>query len=1191
MRSISRKIAFICLSTVITFAGLSAADDAVAAWDFNDGTFSGKTSGSTSFVDGIDGKALAFDGTSSAEASASPTPGNSITLEVWVKIDTTEQEWSGILMRWVPGSDVGYGILYRSAGNGFRFVVNSDDKKSVLVQTEKEQILPGVWYHLAATYDGKTLILYLNGKPLSKAASLSVPEVKGPVYLGKAGPWAKTGLRGAVDDVRIYGRALSSAEVNAHYRALVKGTPVKYIVCDFEDVGTWRHQGGEGSKGKWFAGHINLSSTKKETCSGAYAGIIRYAFTEPSGPYRHRFIRAKIMEEKVSSVSEISFRANPKDKDGKISIELSDNAGKNATTEAVRLEKNTWQEYTIPFDEAHVKGASSLESPIFVSGVNFYGRTAGEGEVYLDDIALSGETSDGKQLVTVSPVYRGVGYRPNAPIVLEYRVRNGMGKDASIRVSASIVDFFGKASAKDQKSIDIAARGESAIRFSFPAMDIGHYRVTLSVSGAVSYGMEDMFGVFIPNGKRLNRTPMFFGCDDQEIWKGEEENALHKTWMGALGVDIERFGITGGRFEHAAGDTSHADGFTPMLNELAKYGIDSFVCYFVVPEFTGGAYRKPPKDEAAFAAHVRNLGAYLAKFPGVKYIELWNEPDLEFFHGTIDEYVAMMKTFYTEIKKTAPNIRVTTGGVTVKHPKEKKDFTKDMFTLGKGYYDVAAFHAHGPLENYIERQEMVEGYLRNAGVTAPICNTEAGDRSLYDYAGYRSQAVTLVKKISYAKSRPLSEFYSWFTLKDYWDMDPGADDSLGMVTADNRFKPAFVAYNELIRELANTIPDGAADIDARLDGYRFKRSAGGRVYVVWPKNPGAVVASVRSSVPVTRTDMFGRSESLTPEDGSVSVTVAGYPVYLSIGGDGTLVDARTDVPFLISPSSVYAVPGGKASFTAMVTNIALGPVSIDVGLMNETGSRIGGGTYPLALGGAVSMPFTISVAGEETYGQKNYFYSVSMTPGSIRNAVKPLSLCVAYPITYNAAGFAMKGTGPAGLKPIIVDALQSVIELAFDPTIPRWKNAADLSVKAYAAHDGKGLYAAFDTADDVHVTHDKNSGDGVEIGILSEASSSIISLGATAEGAFVTGRSADSESERWDVPAAARRTAHGVFYEVYVAFEKIGISVREDAIPVRFAFIVHDDDGKGRVRYMEWGGGLGRKRDASRYGFGLLAPR
>lgn len=1180
---------------------ITAADDTVASWNFDDGSFDGRRNGGVSFVDGVSGKALAFDGSSSAEASVASTPGNAVTLETWVKLDTTQQEWSGIVTRWNTAGGTGYSIVFRSAGAGFRFIVNGDDKKNALVQTEKEQILPDVWYHVAGTYDGKNLMLYLNGVPFVKAAGLAVPAVDGPVLLGKAGSWAKDGLRGSVDEVRVYSRVLTAAEINARYRAYVKGVSVKRVVCDFEDVGTWRHQGGEGVKGKWFAGHIYLSSTKKETCGGDYAGVIRYSFTEPAGPYRHRFIRAKIMEQKMQSLSELSFFANPKGHDGRISIELSDIKGKKVTTEAVTLEKDQWKEYSIPFDETHAKGASSLDYPVYVSAVNFISRSKGDGEIYLDDIALSGETTDGKQMISVSPVYRGIGYMPDEPVLLDYRVRNGMNKPTNVSIALSIADFFGKPVTKAVQAVDVGANAESVVHFTFPAMAVGHYRVVLSVSGAAAYGLEDMFGVFTPNGKRINRSAMFFGCEDQEMWKGDEENALHKTWMAALGIDIERFGITGGRFEFEAGNTNMADGFTPKLQELAKYDIDSFVSYGVVPEFTGGAYRKPPTDYAAFAAHVRNLGSYLSQFPGVKYIEFWNEPDLDFFQGTIDDYLAMLKTFYTEFKKTAPNIRVTTGGVTVKHPKEKKNFTRDVYVLGKGYYDVAAFHAHGPHENYMARQEMVEAYLKEAGVTVPICNTEAGDRSLYDYGGYRSQAVTLVKKITYAKSRPMTEFYSWFTLKDYWDMDPGADDSFGLVNTDNRVKPAFVAYNELIRELANTSPDGAADLDARLDCYRFTRASGGTVYVLWPKTAGAnVVFTLNASAAVTRTDMFGKSETLMPDDGKVSITVSGYPIYLAVGGKTLVAGAKSDVNFLSAPSAVYAVPGGTAVFSATVTNIWNDAVSVDVALNNDGGSKIAGGICTLAKDAAARvLPFSVTIDSAETFGQKNFFFSVNAAQVKVRNAVKPLALCVSYPMSFVPGGFVVNGSlsAAAGLKPIVVDSMQSVVELTFDPTIPQWKNAKDLSVKTYAAHDGKGFYFACDVADDVHVQQgggaDIVNGDSVEIGIMSDdGTTSSFALALTSSGPIAWGRSSagGTAEGRWDIPRAVQRAGARTVYEVYIPFDRIGFSIRSDATPVRFNFLVNEDDGKGRVRFMEWFGGLGRKRDANLYGFGLLSP-
>jgi hypothetical protein len=73
----------------------------------------------------------------------------------------------------------------------------------------------GGWTHVLQTWDGKTLKLYMNGvmDAQTKAAG---PLATGdsPVIIGKLGVFA---FKGLIDDVRIYNRALSAAEVKALY--------------------------------------------------------------------------------------------------------------------------------------------------------------------------------------------------------------------------------------------------------------------------------------------------------------------------------------------------------------------------------------------------------------------------------------------------------------------------------------------------------------------------------------------------------------------------------------------------------------------------------------------------------------------------------------------------------------------------------------------------------------------------------------------------------------------------------------------------------------------------------------------------------------------------------------------------------------------------------------------------------------
>ncbi|MBL8993620.1 MAG: hypothetical protein JNM63_09785, partial [Spirochaetia bacterium] len=724
-----------------------------------------------------------------------------------------------------------------------------------------------------------------------------------------------------------------------------------------------------------------------------------------------------------------------------------------------------------------------------------------------------------------------------------------------------------------------------------------HYRVKIAVKGAVAYQMEDMFGVFVPNGKRVNRQPMYFGSQDQGMWKGEEENILHKDWMRSLGVDLERAGITGGRFEFERGNVKSSDGFTFELKELAKHDIDVFICYLNVPEYNTKGSGTPPLDQALFQEHAEHIGTYLSQFPNVKYVEFWNEPDVEAFNGTTEDYLSALKSFYTGIKKTAPHIKVTTGGMTVKHPREKKDFTRDVYIKGKGFYDIAAFHAHGPVENYMELNETVEGYLQQAGNPVPICNTEAGDRSAYDYGGYRSQAATLIKKITYAKTRSATEFYAWFTLKDYWDMDPNADDSFGLINTDNRVKPSFLAYNELIRELANTRTGAVANLDERLVSYQFARENGDTVYVLWPKTAGANVAfALSTKTPVTRTDMFGKNETLQPEGGKVFVSVAGYPIYLTTSKGGALAAAKGDSSFFDCPSSVGAAPGEKIAFQAGVKNVWQKEANVELKLFNDKSVEIGNYSFALAKGAVKNIPLSIEVPARETFGAKNYYFTFNAPENGIQNMFVPLSVVASYQAVQVPGAFSQDpgaALAKAKARTIVLDKPDDVRELAFDALIPKWSGPNDLSVKASVGHDGKNVCFTFDVSDDKHLQSFDNGdiwkGDSVQVGFYSadgKESEFALALGPNGPVTWCHLSSDKKNIGKWEVPAQVKREGGHTLYEVVVPFEKIGVSLAKDKSLFRFAFLVNDDDGRGRVRFAQWFNGIGGMKNPDLYGYG-----
>jgi hypothetical protein len=81
--------------------------------------------------------------------------------------------------------------------------------------------IPGnIWQHVAVTYDGATWSFYLTGKLGASSTAASAPAAGTNLYLGYT-PWgtAYYPFGGLIDDVRIYNRVLSAAEVSALYNA------------------------------------------------------------------------------------------------------------------------------------------------------------------------------------------------------------------------------------------------------------------------------------------------------------------------------------------------------------------------------------------------------------------------------------------------------------------------------------------------------------------------------------------------------------------------------------------------------------------------------------------------------------------------------------------------------------------------------------------------------------------------------------------------------------------------------------------------------------------------------------------------------------------------------------------------------------------------------------------------------------
>ena len=77
----------------------------------------------------------------------------------------------------------------------------------------RRQLPLNAWTHLAATYDGTTLRLYVNGVQVgSRAVSGALLTSTGALRIGGNSIWGEF-FQGRIDEVRVHNRALDATEI------------------------------------------------------------------------------------------------------------------------------------------------------------------------------------------------------------------------------------------------------------------------------------------------------------------------------------------------------------------------------------------------------------------------------------------------------------------------------------------------------------------------------------------------------------------------------------------------------------------------------------------------------------------------------------------------------------------------------------------------------------------------------------------------------------------------------------------------------------------------------------------------------------------------------------------------------------------------------------------------------------------
>ena len=228
------RLLIACSFALTSAASVAVAQPAglVAAYGFDEGSggtvadssgnaLTGTIGNATWAATGKYGQALSFNGTNARVTVNDPgqlmlTTG--MTLEAWVNPTTVSSKWRDVIYKgndnyYLSATSFGSGVM---AGGGTFGGVNANTYAGAPLPTN-------TWTHVALTYDGAALRLYVNGVLASSIARTGTIQISSnPLQIGGDSFYGQY-FQGMIDEVRVYDVALSAAQIQSDMNTAIGG--------------------------------------------------------------------------------------------------------------------------------------------------------------------------------------------------------------------------------------------------------------------------------------------------------------------------------------------------------------------------------------------------------------------------------------------------------------------------------------------------------------------------------------------------------------------------------------------------------------------------------------------------------------------------------------------------------------------------------------------------------------------------------------------------------------------------------------------------------------------------------------------------------------------------------------------------------------------------------------------------------
>jgi hypothetical protein len=133
-----------------------------------------------------------------------------LTIAAWVN-PAAFDGWETLVIKERGPGALSYGLWAHDSAAGPVGVLSAGGDQEL----HGANVLPtGVWTHVALTWDGATARLYVNGvQAASRALAGPIAAGNQPLRIGGGASFAGEFFEGRIDEVRLYNRALTAAEI------------------------------------------------------------------------------------------------------------------------------------------------------------------------------------------------------------------------------------------------------------------------------------------------------------------------------------------------------------------------------------------------------------------------------------------------------------------------------------------------------------------------------------------------------------------------------------------------------------------------------------------------------------------------------------------------------------------------------------------------------------------------------------------------------------------------------------------------------------------------------------------------------------------------------------------------------------------------------------------------------------------